>query len=424
MDLAWRSYTDTDSCRENRKRGTFICKLIPKEITGFLKISFILYYLAILIVVISWTSEIVFEKSLSEILIPWLNCPAILRANTSLEVIKAIGISSAFIMLVINAVDKRVLGLRYGEIIQRHFPYYWVCSIIHVVFTLGGIASGTAGASESTLLSLFIVIFGLFIQWQVMLKLILCKQDREKLADSVWEEQIENQATAQKTYSVLQQLASEIEQCSGHVPALLLNRFADALIYFSQKGTLNIRVTQIADVWATVLRGRSETNKDILVGKIFSTCINYDRINLSARRNALITICGGLLVYQIKREVAGNASQDIETKLAAIAGKIGCMIYQIPEIVSPEAIELKDHIHRCLCTLFTVIAWVAFYRGGIRLSDDILCLNSFATKKECKMCAFETVRAIFPVVDDCNINKLNELVEKAFIFTINASAGK
>lgn len=422
MDLAWKNHTAT-TCA-NKKIGLLINQLIPKEMHGFLKICFILYYLAIPFTVASWTSEVLFGKSLTETFVPWVVCPAIIRANTSLEVIKAIGISSAFIMLVINAVDKRVLGVRYGEVIQKYFPYYWICSVIHVIFTLGGIASGTAGASEATLAALFIVIFGLFIQWQVMLKLILSKESREKLADSVWKEQIENQATAQETYSVLQQLSSEIAQCSGHVPMLLLNRFADALIYFSIKGALNIRVAQIADIWATILHGRVEINADNLVGKVFSTCINYIGINLSARRKALVTICGGFLVYQIRREVTESTSQDVEGKLAAIAGKIGCMTYQIPEIISPEAVELKDHVHRCMCTIFTVVAWVAFFRGGIKLNDDILCLKSFATKKECKMCAFETVRAIFPTVDDCNIDKLDELVEKAFIFTINASGRK
>lgn len=401
--------------------------LIPEETHGFQKMCFILYYLVVCFTVMSWTSEVLFGKSLMERFVPRVVCPTILRANTSLEVIKAIGLSSAFIMLVINAADKRVFGVRYSEIIQKRFPHYWICSVIHVIFTLGGIASGIAGASEATLAALFIVVFGLLIQWQVVFELILSKESREMHADSIWEDQIKNPESAQGIYFVLQQLASEIAQYSGHIPMVLLNRFTDALIVFSVKESSDIKVAQLAGIWSTILHGKPEINEDNLIGKIFAACINYKEVDSSKRSNALVKICGGLLVYQIRREVTESTAEDVESKLAEVARKIGRMTYQIPEITPSVEADLKDHIHMYMCTFFMVVAWVAFFRGGIRLNADILCLKTFAAKemcKECKECAREAVSAIFPIVDDCNANKLDELVEKSFMFTIRASGRK
>lgn len=393
--------------------------LFPKNKGLLTYVGFGFYYLAIPFTVLSWIFEVVAGTSMWALVFPLVSCPVILRANVVLEVIKAVGLSTAFIMLVQNSLDKKTLGLRYSDIIQHHFAYYWLCSVIHVAFTLGGIASGVAGASESALAALFIVLFGLCIQWKVVNKIILSKSEREYLADQLWKHKIDDQASAQEIRAVAQQLVSEIGKADGHVSNILMNRFAHAFVMFASKGKLNIRVTQISDIWTIALQGHTEANSGTLVGEIFAACINCSDVPFSVRRSALITICGGYVVYQFQHEIPNV--NNVEEKLSRIAESIGCLFYRIPLESSSQSQNLTNDVYHCMCTIFTAMAMLSFFRSGIKLNDEILRLKTLADRQECKMCIWETARAIFPVVEARSERELEDQLERAYNFTIQGT---
>lgn len=391
----------------------------PKEKNLLTYISFSVYYLAIPLTVLSWTFEVLAGTSMWALVLPQVSCPVILRANVVLEVIKAVGLSTAFIMLVHNSLDKQVLGLRYGDIIQHHFAYYWLCSVIHVIFTLGGIASGVAGASESAFFSLCIVLFGLWIQWKVVHKIIVNKTEREYLADQLWKHKIEDQSSTQEIHAVAHQLVSEIGKSNGHVSSILMNRFAHAFVMFASKGKLNIRVAQISDIWTIALQGHTEANLGTLVGEILAACINCSDVPFSVRKSALITICGGYVVHQFQKEI--STATNAEEKLAKIADSIGCLLYRIPVGSSNQSQNLTNDVYHYLCTIFTAMAMIPFFRSKIQMNNEILRLQILADKKECKMCIWETARAIFPVVEATSERELEDHIERAYNFTIQGT---
>ena len=391
----------------------------PKDEGLLTYVGFSVYYLAIPVTVLSWVFEVLAGTSMWALALPLVSCPVILRANVVLEVIKAVGLSTAFIMLVHNSLDKQVLGLRYSDIIQHHFAYYWLCSVIHVAFTLGGIASGVAGASESALASLYIVLFGLRIQWKVVHKIIVNKSEREYLADQLWKHKIEDQASSQEIRAVAHQLASEIGKVDGHASSILMNRFAHAFVMFASKGKLNIRVAQISDIWAIVLQGHTEANLGTLVGEILAACINCSDVPFSVRKSALITICGGYVVHQFQKEISTVNNE--EEKLSKIASSIAGLLYRIPVESSSQSQDLTKDVYHYMCTIFTAMAMITFFRNKTKMNNEILRLQILADKKECKTCIWETARAIFPVVEATSERELEDHIERAYNFTIKST---
>lgn len=366
--------------------GRFYSKL--NYITSKYK-ACLFYALLLFALILSWTFEYVTGNSFVAFFCPSLECPVFLRAKTVKELIGTLGFSVGLIAVVYSFWDKRILGLRYRDLVKFKFHSYHLCAIAHIISVACCIISATAETSESALISLTAVIYGFVYQAVVVYWTVWdsrkCATTANKMYRELVSETLEkkNSASNEELYKYLRKLSDTMPQPADRQYSAQLECFARTFVAYvvsenklPEQNDQNAQklLSRITEIWASVFLapGPYDTTKDhvsfavavfnymVLIGQADSNCSNYTEQDMLWAWNQ---ICSGYLVCRLNQMQSKLSEEEIHDKLYREVAK---MLTVLPNG------KYTQYIKDALTSLLVVIMLTSFTAHAISFNPRVI----------------------------------------------------
>ena len=195
---------------------------------------------------------------------PEIQCPVFLRSDAILELMGSLGFSVGLIAVVYSFWNKRMLGLRYGDLVKYKFHSYHICAIAHIVSIATCIVSAASGTSESALLSLIAVIYGFIYQslalywtiWDSAKCVETAKKQYQEMVSQVLV--VSDDISISKLYRYLRKVSDTMLQPADRQYDAQIECFARTLVAYviaenrNGKKDGRERLSRIIDIWTSV----------------------------------------------------------------------------------------------------------------------------------------------------------------------------
>lgn len=340
-----------------------------------------MYIFFAVLLILSYSCELLFQKSFTELCFPRIVCPVFLRASTILDVIKIAGFSNVLIGWNYKSINRQMLGKSFSELIQFKFPFYNECSIAHIFATICCIISASAGTSESATIALVAVLYGFSYQTAVLYQIVLRDGNCETIAEEYWKAEIRNESSIKNN---LIQLANTMPPPNNPHLTAHLNCFTLAFSQYCNCEVTGELIREVACIWSILLNSTNLWDSFEIIASVVNHSLDElpDTILEDQKvKNAKILLAG-YLVYLIPCEIQEynetpwvSSREDALRKdsldYAHIAAKLAMLIAYLRNT----NLNLPENLIDSLITNYRVIAWVLFQRGNISMLSEILSLE-------------------------------------------------
>ena len=307
------------NCENNSiiKKIQFLLNFLLKEKTMLVANIGLLGFL-----VLSLICELISGKSIFGFF--GATCPIFFQAPSILEIIKILGFSTVLIGWVYSGLDKCILGLTRQEILNQKFGLYKLFSFFHISWTLACVATAVAYMSESALISIIGVLYGLLYQSWVFVNVVLDSEKCEKLAVNTWNEYFEKLNNQKE--NLMRLVCSFPKYDSSHYKKHQ-QCIAKILLIDNQPDFLR----NLNEMWQMYLKANSSRDDMIVVEDLFfELCsVEYTEQEKDKREKKLCEIACGYLIFKIN-EIKNTASlEENEQTMLLLSQHITALVYNM-----------------------------------------------------------------------------------------------
>lgn len=353
--------------------------------------GYVIYCMCIILLWCMLAVSIVCEMVTGCSAISHIWCSASLPAILSIEAVRrtaeTVGFGSILIAWIYAALDKEELGFKYSELLRAMYPTYSRFVIGHLIAMLLCVWLVECGMLEGALLSLALIIMGGVIHWRAISSLMFNSFRRKRIAIDEWNRRIDEWNVPDKKgenekfhhQSLLFGMADTISihdrdsaEPMQHCLARAMSQFAAGFDGKAIEQREQI-LSDISYLWDRVTRGRSAGEQTLVLDGLLQACIQEAGSESEA---TLGPICTGYILWRYKSGAdAGGAEQggaDLERLLFRLHS----------ELSSIHARFCNTPVVRYVDEVFTLLAWMHFLNGTVRLLDRFFSFSPKETKRD------------------------------------------
>lgn len=367
-----------------------------------------IYVISFVIIILSIGTELFTGNSIVAN-ISSIKCPPFMKASVVFEVIKVVGFSNIFVGWIYKELDKKMLGLSYSDILHNQFYNYNVFSVGHITATILCLAFATAGLSESSLVCLFLVLFGFAYQWYIAYCLILNSNKCEDLAILTWQEY---KKQAETLFPNLLCIAKTIPSNESKYYSSHLNCFSSLFIEFVFLNRNDDKLKQISEIWDSIINNENVLEnehifEDIFI-KLFENIKSID--NIKFKKDCLCEISCGCLVSDLFKAMNDKEKESFDATFDKILQKYNLLISDLSKSVADND-EIKKDLFNCIKTNLYLLLWVYFQFNFVNLSKERLSIIPDEDRDE----YFDAMIKVLFYNRDCDDKRLEDIVSIARI---------
>lgn len=337
------------------------------------------YSFAFILLFISLLTELLTTESFFSYVFN-AECPIFIQAPAIFEIIKVVGLSNVIVAWIYVNSDKTMLGLSYLDILNSYFPRHGVFSVIHFASTLICISVSSSGLSESSIISLAIVLWGLIYQFYVFYCIFLNSLKCENIAKIVWKQESKNFPT----------LHSKLLCLTGTFPTNDSKQYRAYLTCFSSLFVENLTLTsecnwikQNYQIWENLLMKCEKIDSTFVLEifvELFNQLIQFKKTSTNTFVNkssvcvkclsALISGYVTFVILKIKRENLSN--DNFSHKYWGIIKDVETITQYLYEQTDKKYYGLITDAYNCIQTNLYLTAWVLFQEDHMKLTKQIV----------------------------------------------------
>jgi|GEM_PF-5062594 len=296
-------------------------------------------------------------------------CPIFLQASAIFETIKIVGFTSLLVGIVQSNLDKKMIGLKYSDILSLRFPLYNLFSAMHILLTLVCIITSSTGLSESALLSFGGVLIGFIYQWCIFVLLVVSSHQCENMAVYAWKKILQQNDT--ELLTVLLQLIdtlpkSDSTRYKAHLQCLVYTLDKYIRVEHDDKQLFNLIMC-----WNRLLNVYSDESKNSVAEDVLRELLHPDLCENNKNISVVSSAYVAQQFLQFEKDNDHNTNNNVFEQLGT---RIIGVMDNIEYVNSMQKIhnQTKCDMYDSFCTNVYSITWVYMMIGQETIAPELL----------------------------------------------------
>lgn len=388
---------------------------------------YIVYCLSVVVLwvllVISLACEVLTGGSVSAHLFPLGQMPHFLNLTAVRRTAETVGFGSILIAWLYAALDKEELGFKYSDLLRAVYPTYSRFVIGHLIAMLLCVWLSESGMLEGALLSLALIIMGGVIHWRALSSLVFKSAKRRQIAIDEWNRKIDewdgtecgDQDGKDSRQSVFYDIADVLSIHERDCAQQMQRCFARALFRFTaayhreEKEERRAQIlTDVSHLWDRAAGGRTGGERVLMLDGVLRSCIQE-----TGAEAELGPICAGCVLW-LYRSCAGaerGAALPQEARLLRLRDELDSVRARF------RGSEGGPAVLRYIDEVFTLLVWMHFLRGDIRLQEAFFVFSPRKPQEDAQndpALLQAAAISVFPYSDQAEKKRLKHLLEIAY----------
>lgn len=292
----------------------------------------------------------------------------IINIEAVLKMGEAVGICSFLIAWIYAALDKQELGFRYSELLWELYPgYYWFV-FLHLLAFIVCMWMGKAGKLEAATFALILLLSGSALQWHTLKNLILFTPNRVKIALDRWKRLVfesnteHNKNLLHYIYMMANALTLETDDCYKEMFPVFTNAVVQYIngLSLTTPDEWGQAIYDVSKIWASLLRERNSTERELLVTGVVDSCINQLGLQI---------LSAGYFLWLYDQSIKNGMVN--ETALLAVSKDVATLTHA----------QQTNHQNFLFYNeaAFTLFVWMHFLCGTIGMNRELFKLTPSKT---------------------------------------------
>lgn len=269
---------------------------------------------------------------------------ALLDPVTIQAVVKTIGVGSILVAWIYAALDKRELGVRYSDFIDRFCNHYHIFTIVYIFSVLICVWLTGCGMVEAGVASMLLVLLGIALQAAVFIGFVQDKDQRKKYALEYWEQKMQGSLTLEEIANLENNILFDD---SGTCDKMCTMRNSGLIKYMQQHK--ECAILDLSYSWENLLRGKNRSQQMLLIHSSYREICDRKRLD----KENIFIFCSSYIFWRYREQnIKLNSWQDSPKLIHYILEDV----QQIREKLTSES-ETRD----CMELVYNLLAWTCFF---------------------------------------------------------------